>query len=545
MSKKIKKFILFLGMLSVASCNFFEPTLDNVLDEDESYSSRGMVYASFVGLYSLLQTVAPDIIVMSELRGDLVMPTASAPDSFWEIYNYDIQAGNAAASPAALYNLVVNCNDFLRNVTAYNMKYPDEIPVVTYKQLIAGAVTLRTWAYLNIGKIYGEAYYFDYSMNGEMDLDKLDRLTFEQLIPELIYFMNTGVDDINGMRVVNINNIFGTSGIWTAVPINPDALMLELYLWNKDFELAAKKGINMITGQAVTAAGDANSFTCSYLYGSPDNGTNQWHHLFSRATVAANGKEGATIVLYDSSQRQPNPLCDFFSADPNSLYYLKPSSQLRGRFTGRDYQSGINIIADPRGQDVTYADQSGNSVVYKYLKARTIENYDAPVYIYRASEVFLMIAEALAALGNYDAADALINEGFNPYWVSGNKYDPPFDAPIYGFEKMRQSRGVRGRLDIPAVRSTDERFMGSIEETDVQSYNEKRHAVLDSLIIEETGRELAAEGKRWFTMMRIARNSDRPEMLAGFVSRKFSGANREHVYEMMKKKENWFIDYQE
>lgn len=541
MSKKIKNFILFLGMLSVASCNFFEPNLDNVLDEDESYSSRGMVYASFVGLYSLLQSVVPDIVVMSELRGDLIMPTATAPDSYWEIYNYDIREDNAAASPSSLYNLVVNCNDFLRHAIAYNEKYPGEIPVSTYRQMISGTVTLRTWAYLNIGKIYGKAYYFDYSMNGEMDLSKLECLTFEQLIPELIYFMNTGVDDINGMRIVNINNIFGTSGIWTAVPINPDALMLELYLWNKEYELAAKKGINMITGQAVTAAGDNNNFTCSYLYGGPGLGANEWHHLFSKTTVAAHGKEGATIVLYDYTQRQPNPLCDLFSDGPYSSYYLMPSSQLRSRFTGRDYvnEKGITVT-DPRGQEVTY---NGN-LIYKYIKDRTLETYDSPIYIYRASEIFLMIAEALSALENYDAADAIINDGFSKYHSSANIYLPPFDAPIYAFEKLKLSHGVRGRLGIPAVRSTDSRFIGSIDETDAL-YKEKRHAALDSLIIEETGRELAAEGKRWFTMMRIARNSDRPEMLAGFVSRKFSGSKRQEVYEKMKEKDNWFIDYQE
>ena len=61
--------------------------------------------------------------------------------------------------------------------------------------MIAGAVALRTWAYLNIGKLYGKAVYYDYAMTGETDLSKLPVLTFDELIPELIHFMNTGVDN--------------------------------------------------------------------------------------------------------------------------------------------------------------------------------------------------------------------------------------------------------------------------------------------------------------------------------------------------------------
>jgi len=543
MLKNIKRFTLVLCMTVVASCNFFEPNMENVLDEDESYSARSMVYASFIGLYSLLQEVSPDIIVTSGLYGDLVMPTSSAPDEYWEVYNHEIGKGNQLASPAPLYNLVINCNDFLRNTVAYNSKYPGVIPVATYKQLIAGTVALRAWAYLNIGKLYGEAAYYDYSLSYEMDESKIEVLSFEQLLPELIFFMNEGVDGINGLRIVNINNLFGTTGIWSAVPVNPDALMLELYLWNKEYELAAKKGINMITGQAVTAAGDNNNFTCSYLYGG-QSATNKWYTLFSNTPVAGNAKEGATIVLYDNTQRQPNPLCSLTSPASGCEYYLKPSSTMKGRFTGKDYQDGINVIKDPRGEDVTYGTASGESVINKYIKDRTFQTYDSPIYLYRASEIFLMIAEALNALGNYDAADAVINEGFNPYWVAGSKYNPPFDAPIYGFEKLKQSRGVRGRLDLPALRSTDARFIGEIDPEDPE-YNNKRRAVIDSLIIEETGRELAFEGKRWFTMMRIARNTDRPEILAGFVSRKYNGAMRETMYERLQDRNNWFIDYQE
>lgn len=491
---------------------------------------------------STLQDAAPKLLVLSELQGDLIAPTDQAPDDYWDVFRYDINSDNSVADPTPLYRIVLNCNDFMRNTIEYNASYPGVIPVTTYRQMIAGAVTLRTWAYLNIGKLYGKAVYYDYAMVGEVDLNELPVLTFEELIRELIYFMNTGVDNINGFRSVEVNDMFGTTGIWGgSVPISTDALMCELYLWNKDYESAAKKGINLITGQALTAAGDKNKMTLSPLFGV----TKEWHTLFTEATANPQTNEGLTIVLFDNAQRQINPLYSLFSADPVSEYFLKPTQSLINLYLGNEYQSGVQTIKDPRGDGVTYATEMGQSVFHKYNKSRTTQQQDAPIYIYRAAEIHLMIAEALTGLGNYAAADAIINDGFAQYNESGNRYKPPpFDAPIYAFEKLNTGLGgVRGRIGIPKVNSTDSRFMGDMD-PESPEYSVRRQFVLDSLIVEETGRELAGEGKRWFTMMRIARNSNKPEILANLASRKFSDGGDRLVYrEKLMNSNNWFIDY--
>ena len=537
--KLLKTLLTVTLAASLVSCeSFFEQTPDNMLEADDNYTDRSNVYASFMGLMATLQDVAPKLVVTAELQGDLIMPTDQAPDGYWEVYRYGVQPGNSVADPTPLYRIVMNCNDFMRNTIEYNASYPGVIPVSTYRQMIAGAVTLRAWAYLNIGTFYGKAVYYDYAMTGETDLSKLPVLSFDELIPELIHFMNTGVDNINGLRRVDINTMFGTTGIWGSVPISPDALMCELYLWNKDYESAAKKGINLITGQALTPAGDNNKFTLSEQFGK----TKEWHTLFSETPANPQTNEGLTMVLYDYSQRQINPLYSLFSSDATCQYYMKPTSVMTSRYTGRDYQSGVQNVRDPRGNDVSYGTLMGETVLNKYILNRTIQQQDAPIYIYRAAEIHLMIAEALTALGNYDAADAILNEGFKPYYVSGNRYNQPFDAPIYAFEKLKLGQGVRGRLSIPAVRSTDSRFMGDLE-PESPEYAERRHMVLDSLIIEEAARELAGEGKRWFTMMRIARNTNDPKMLARMVTRKFAVAERPVYAAKLEDPANWFIDY--
>ncbi|MCC8174700.1 MAG: RagB/SusD family nutrient uptake outer membrane protein, partial [Odoribacter sp.] len=57
------------------------------------------------------------------------------------------------------------------------------------------------------------------------------------------------------------------------------------------------------------------------------------------------------------------------------------------------------------------------------------------------------------------------------------------------------------------------------------------------------GCELAGEGKRWFTLLRMARNNNQPEIVADRVSQKFDGASRELYKIWLMEPKNWFIKY--
>ncbi|MBQ7194855.1 MAG: RagB/SusD family nutrient uptake outer membrane protein [Bacteroidales bacterium] len=540
----IKSIICALALLlSLSGCrSFFEPQLDNKLDSEDSYTDRSNIYAAFMGLFSLLQEAGPHLVVASELQGDLITPTPKAPDDYWDVYRYTVRDGNPVADASPLYKIVMNCNDFLRNTVAYNHKYPGVLTEANYKQMIAGAINLRAWAYLNIGKLYGKAVYYDYALTQEHALEKARTLSLDELVKELIFFVNTGVDGINGLRRSEITNILGTAGIWNNVVINPDALMTELYLWNKDYESAAKRGINMISGQAATEAGNNHKYTLSPQFGAGAGALKKWHTLFTEDPVAVHVSEGISLVIYDNNLRQENPLYTLFSNDTRCKFYLEPTAIMVSKFIGPDYKKGVSTIQDPRGPEVSYATVDGDRIMYKYLKERTLQDQDAPIYLYRAADVHMMVAEALNALGNYDAAEAILNVGFQPYWVAGNRYADPFSAPIYAYEKLKLGRGVRGRLNLPALYSTDARFMPSDLVPGTETYSARRKAVVDSLIIEETAREFAGEGRRWFTMMRIARNSGHPEIVSRFISRKFPEAERTKYYATMLDEKNWFIN---
>lgn len=536
---------VFLALACCSCEDFFDRTPDDMLKEEDNYTAKSNIYASFMGVMGTVQEAADHYVVMTELLGDLMQPTDKAPDEYWDVFRYQGKTGNSLIDPAPFYNIVMNCNDFLRHTVEFNKNYPGVLNVSVYKQMISGIVTVRAWAYLTIGKLYGKAVYYDYAMTDEVDLSALPVLEFDRLIDELIHFMNTGVDNVNGFVRADIDQMLGLSGlIWRRIAISPDALMCELYLWDMNYTAAAKKGINLITGQALLAdVGQEDRFTLSYKYGYGMQGKKKWSDLFTEVPGGDNIEEVFSMVIYDYNRHQTNHLQYLFSSTPPNVYYLMPTNEMIRKFNTPEYTVNGVFYQDPRGVNVTYSEELGETVIRKYhIGDRPYYKHDAPIYIYRAAELHLMIAEALTALGDYNAADTILNSGFGSAWVTKNVFRSPFDAPIYAYEKMKGGKGVRGRVKAPYIWSDSTAFMKKLE-PGTEAYNERRRWVLDSLIAEETARELAYEGKRWFTLMRMARNSGQYEKLAAPVSRKFPAGERKYYHSQLLAPENWFIRY--
>ena len=218
--------------LMCGSCDkFFDVSTEEILLNEDNYQKIGEVYSGFLGIASAFQAAADDYIVLSELRGDRVMPTSYAPMEFWEVYRYRTAQDNDLYNPSRYYRIIMNSNDFLRSTVDFNKRNPNAIPEKIYKGLIASAITYRTWAYLTIGKIYGEAVYYDYALADKTDLSEQYLMPLDQLVNELIFFMQNGVDGVDAWNEVPWSEVMGQNADdWYYMAVNPDMLMAELYL---------------------------------------------------------------------------------------------------------------------------------------------------------------------------------------------------------------------------------------------------------------------------------------------------------------------------
>lgn len=553
----MKKFILsiFVASFALTSCSdFFDVTANDTLLNDDHYKSTSNVFAAYSGLLTTIQNVAAYNIIINDLRSDVLTPTSGAPNDYWEIFNFQATNGNELVDPTPFYNIILNANDFLRKARIFKENYSGYIEETYYEQLIGSAIATRSWAYLQLGKIYGEAAYYDYSMTSdEVDLSTIPVLSFDELIDELIYFMIEGIDGISGICRVDIPEMFSEEGdmgeYWRTMCISADALMMELYMWRGDYTAAVTQGIRLIHGEGVYVYSDLDRYTLSDVYS-----MGAWDALFnltvSSDITAAINDEALTYVRFDSSMGQENELHYLFSLTYPNVYYIKPTDRLITLFRNSMYygldDDASRAPTDYRAGSITYGREMGDTVLMKYHNnGRTAYDRDAPIYIYRASEIHLMIAEALVHLGSLEAASIFLNDGLSSIYTgtAASPFYTPCDAPIYDRAYLREGMGVRGRVNAPAIDYLDEEFYYGVDTTDATVYTERQTYVLDSLIAVESALELAGEGKRWFTLMRMARNLDEPSFLIDQIVQKYSEEEQMRYRVLLNDTDNWFIKY--
>lgn len=537
--------LLACGLLCSSCDKYFGIDTNDFQEEDGAYRDRSTIYAGMLGLSASFRSVVEHHIILSELMGDLMQPTMKAPDEYWDLFRYKYEkldkGAGSFASPVPYYKLIVNCNDYLKHLVEYNREFPNALTPEVYKGMVGTTLSYRAWAYLQIGKLYGEAVCFDLAYSDKDSGQPQRLLKFDELIQELLYNVKIGVDGVSAFQKLNWRTLVNPEvkdsdfdKSWNLVAVNTEVLVCELYLWAKDYTNAAKTGINLL-----------NSSGTSFKLAS----TKGMAFLFDKPTVAEIADEAMTTVWYDHLWRQTHDLQRYFGNIGSGLYYFCPTSQSAFRFSSqivrvsKDEVTGEQSIM--RGSDsrikISLSTNNGERVITKYNWMNSDYNInDAPIYVYRASEVWLMVAEALNALGNTRAADSLLNVGMKPSWSAANNYfEIPFESPIYQ-ATLNSCQGIRGR-----AKMAGDYVRYHIDTTRVytdEQLAERKQFVMDSLLLEETALELAYEGKRWFAMMRIARNSERPEHLAVSVAQKF-GSEAEVYKRWLMKPENWFIKW--
>lgn len=550
---KIITIVTVMFGITLSSCdNYFDIETEDMLDVSDAYKEKSTIYAGMMGLAANFRETADHHIILSELLGDLMKPTTSAPDECWDVYRYKATNGNSFASPAPYYKLIINCNDFLKHTIDYNKKYPAALAANVYKGMISSALTYRAWSYLQIGKIFGEAVYYDVVFTDDNDEMPSKVMNLDELVEELIYNLKNGVDGVNGFQILDWNTLISpqntyTDETWSRVSIAADVLLTELYLWNKDYTNAAKTALNYVSNSAANFK--LNIFQSN-------NNNMMWYKMFTSPFSSDCIKEVCTYTPFNFEKRQTSMLQYYFSSLAPNVYYFMPTPNAQMRFynqiTGESKneltgETGLVRGTDSYRRSGTFVYENGKTAIAKYHMDKKNYEHDSPIYIYRAPEIYLMIAEALGGLGgetNIAAADSIISVGLKSSWNSDH-FEKPFEAPIYG-NSLNVFPGIRGRAKMGAdfIRYHVDtlQYPGKTDLEKIQKAAREKF-VLDSLIAEETALELAYEGKRWFTLIRLARNSENPAFLAQQAAKKFDTGEGQLYEKWLMNPENWFIKW--
>jgi starch-binding outer membrane protein, SusD/RagB family len=558
---------------AVSCKKFLDVQPEDKLVGEQMYRDVFDADAAVLGVYGKLMNVAKQYIVLNELRADLMSVTVNADPYLREIGTSTVTDGNPYANPKPFYEVILNCNDVLKNfdIMLKDKKFSQD----DYNQRYSDVGAIRSWVYLQLGIQFGNVPYITdplENINDVKDASKFPKVNFDDLLDKLIAFTEAlpyKKPYVTGNSLVITVDGYNTAKFF----INKECLLGDLNLWKGNYTQAATyyKSV-METG---TPSGNDNEKFDTYRvkyaevtshndlavgyvrFGEQDatslvnNNTQGWKSMFIRGQDVLWNTEWIWVLPFSKDFKPSNPFIDLFSNRGGS-YLVKPSQQAIDMWDAQKQNNGIPY--DARGKKFTYNELNGQPVIMKY-----IYNYLDPVtwqpvnffekqgqwFLYRAATLHLRFAEAANRDNRHKLANALLNTGIqNAYTEDGvtdvTNIEQTHDVPPYDFDARM---GDYPRFRSPWHRNGGVRGRAYVQPAPVEG--DSTISIEDNLI-REAGLELAYEGYRWADLVRIAKRRNDPAFLADKIYEKLlkeGNGKAGEVRTRLMNPDNWYLPF--
>ncbi len=551
------KYIIFsLGLTGLLFYSCVDADIEEAIPYDKYYATVDDADAAIMGIYGEVMGVADRLVVLNELRGDLLDVTANANDDLIEINLQKTSKDNYWTDVTPFYQIIQNCNDALYNFDV--MLKEKRLTVAEYTERYSDIGAIRCWLYYQLGVQYGTIPYITKPVVDINDLAKQGEymMNLDALIPELIHFMENlpTLEDYQTSKLIT-----GTVDSYSLVPffINKRCLLGDLYLFNNQYDNAAiqyrkvlskNETAGSTTPEAINTyrlfnyvwtSGEVNYFAILFQrFKENDYNTyyNAWKNMFKVSPDDRYTRfEMIWEMSYDYKFAPTYPFVELFGTSGRGKYYLKPSKYAIDEMWGSEVQKNAfpyDCRGISGGVDKT---PTGDYAVAKYGMFYDGINKPYEVqgkwFLYRAALLHLRYAEAAnrsESGGGYPRlAWALVNSGINggafkwknpltgatcrvdsvdytsygpppataypaPYYIDARNNNTAANGPTF-LTPWRSNAGVRGRANLPSI--------------DMSTITTKQDSInfIENMIVKEAGLELAFEGHRWTDLIRVAR----------------------------------------
>ena len=535
-----------VAMLGLHSC--VDTDIAEAVEYKDFYTTLDDADVAVMGIYGKVMGIADRLVVLNELRGDMLDVTLNADNDLIDINMQTAQADNYWADVTPIYEVIQNCNDALHNFKL--MRQSNKLTDDQYNERYSDIGAIRTWLYYQLGVHYGTIPYLTEPIATINDLAKYkeNMMNLDQLIPELIRFMES-LPTLENYR--NSKLITGTIDGQSLVPyfINKKCLMGDLYLFNNEYDKAAsayrevlsKDETAVVTNNQLSyrvytdrawQTGEVIHFSILFNRYTPDDAStyyNAWINMFKNSADDRYVRnEMIWQMTYNSKFAPSYPFVKLFGTEGKGEYLLKPSTYAIDEMWGGERQAN-GFPYDCRGITGGVTETpDGRYAVAKYSMNYDVVNkpYDdaGKWYLYRAALLHLRFAEAAnrsESGGGYPRlAWSMVNDGFSgsaynwrrqngtlfradsikyTSFGPGNPYPEPYyfdarwaDQPYFR-SPWRYHGGIRGRVNMPNV--------------NMASITNKQDSIMfiEKMIVKEAALELAFEGHRWTDLIRVAR----------------------------------------
>lgn len=543
-----------LGMLTAGCSDFFSPETADSLSGDDYMSDLNEMATGYLGVLTKMQAAGDKEIFLTETRGEMLEPTNQSTAELIALYNYaDDLSGNSYADPAAYYDVVIACNDYIENMIDFQANHPELIDQTDYFDgLLASAIRVKVWTYMTIGEIYGQAIWFDDPIIKMQDVTNpaiFTRVTMEQLTARCIELLDNGYkghsasDNFSWIAWIdpqNVTNIANSAyRYWDQMTPPYEALTAKCHIWNAAYKVQH--------GQDATADYQA---VCDALLPYLDKQWNANTHYWKRAGRTSgvlssiydyktpNQEESVSAIIYDYTKNQTNQLLYHFSDEYPNAFLLTTNEAARLRFEDNDFDPLGTQTVDQRLGRVT-RQHDGVWYVSKFrpvgstVRAEAYQD-DVHIYTFRAAELFLWLAESLNHLNRFEALDRVINQGF----TSGD-YDMLLNLTEGNDDLTTEEQRFEfnGFCTMWACPSSTDRYgmytgfrtcltLGDVDiwHSNAKATLDKIHRHNDELIRNEWVLEFPVEGKTYPALCRFAEMYQDPTLVSDIVTLKYEAA---------------------
>ena len=576
--------LIIAGFFSCKKQFDLQPGIE--LDASVMYRDVYDANAAVIGIYGKFMGLADRYIILNELRGDLMQYTNNADEFLRQVSTHTVTADNPYANPRPFYELIINCNDVLKNFNI--MRQNNKLTVDEYSQRYSDVACLRSFLYLQLGIHYGEVPYITEALETVEDVSKLNsmpRLPFNQLLDSLINFTDkipfkevypTPVGAAIGAALNITLDGYPTSRFF----INKKCLLGDLHLWKGNYRQAATyyrdvmdaattgtAGENYYSQYKLGWSGNANLYVSyaragdvsSLLY------TDGWSSMF-QATDDRFTREMIWALPYDSRYKPANPLISLFSPIGGN-YLVKPSQEITdnwNRQTQGEMRVSSSLAVGTAGipfdarRLLSVRDIGGQPTITKF-----ISNYISPLtltplnplskngrwFVYRQAHLHLRFAEAANNDGFPTLAYALFNNGIPNVYNDPARPDKTnlmntFALPApYAFDARNG--------EIPNFRAPWYRNIGIRTRAALLNYPIAATTVIDSIskvevgILNEAALETAFEGNRWADLLRFSMRKNDPSIIADKIFNKLTKDGVGNAGEVRAKlmRREWYLPF--
>lgn len=448
------KVLIILASLQFYACEkFFDPEQGLIVKQEDCFDDWEEYRSAEMGMYALQQNLVEQMIVLGELRGDLLKITENASSDLIDIYNFNISKENEYASPNHFYSLVGACN-LLK--TQLETDHPEVIDknslITTYDRLYGEVLCMRAWTYFNAVRIFRKVPYIWPSLSSVQEIEEYvnspgeyidtiqihfdpggyynDTIRYDTIKLEKKFLDMDAVIDLfsyeleNNVKAVGvIHNMDNGDLSWDASIWNMDAmhcLLGQMYLYLGNYSNAVSHFNNILYNYS-----SENSYV---KYGLDSRfARSNWKNIF----MGIDTYEHIFTLWFNKSYQQTHDLQFLFSDQVPNSYMLKPSPACirnweciwDGVAVQEDYDHPEKTELAFEGRGIPGDFYRGHGVSYAYFRGdQMLEEI----------EVREMLNEKI--YGNYRKVETIM-EGVDTvvykYSLGKSSFDHDANIPIY------------------------------------------------------------------------------------------------------------------